>query len=152
MFRGLTTITVDDKGRITVPAQYRRDLTTQANGALVITIDTEDPCLWLYPFPQWQTIEQQLSALPNLHPATRRIQRLLIGHATDVEMDSHGRILLPGLLREYAGLNKSVALVGQGKKFEIWDEQRWRTERDNWLDHDDGDDGGTPPELASIVL
>src|SRR3990167_10980933 len=117
MFRGINAVAVDDKGRIAIPARYRDLISNEAGGVLVVTIDTEERCLLLYPYPQWEQIEQKLEDLPSFHPATRRIQRLLIGHATEVEVDRSGRILIPTLLREYAGLGQTVMLVGQGKKF-----------------------------------
>ena len=119
----------------------------------MVTIDTEDRCLLLYPLPQWRIIEARLAELPTFQPATRRIQRLLIGHATELEMDGQSRILLPPLLREYAGLDKTIMLVGQGKRFEIWGESQWQMHRDAWLAEGIGDGGtGIPPELTSLSL
>ncbi len=153
MFRGLTAVNIDTKGRIVVPTQYREIIAEEADGELVITIDTEERCLLLYPSPRWQEIEEKLQQLPSFHPASRRIQRLLIGHATDLEVDRQGRILLPPLLREYAGLEKTVMLVGQGNKFEIWGESQWQMGRDGWLAEGmDDDSGNIPPELSSLSL
>ena len=153
MFRGLTSLNMDVKGRVIVPAQYRHAITKEANGQLVITIDTEDRCLLLYPLPQWRIIEERLSDLPTFQPSARRIQRLLIGHATELELDGQSRILLPPLLREYAGLDKTIMLVGQGKRFEIWGESQWQMHRDAWLAEGIGDSGtGIPPELTSLSL
>lgn len=153
MFRGLTSLNMDVKGRIIVPAQYRRAITEEANGQLVVTIDTEDRCLLLYPLPQWRIIEERLGELPTFQPAARRIQRLLIGHATELELDGQSRLLLPPLLREYAGLDKTIMLVGQGKRFEIWGESQWQMHRDAWLAEGLGDnDTGIPPELTSFSL
>ena len=98
MFRGINAITIDGKGRIAVPARYRDVLGEQ----VVVTIDTEEPCLLLYPAAQWQVIEDNLQKLPSFNVAARRIQRLLIGHATDIELDASARILVPTLLRDYA--------------------------------------------------
>ncbi len=89
-------------------------------GNLVATIDTDEPCLLIYPLDEWTIIQQKIEALPSFHPMTRRIQRLLIGHATDLELDANGRIVVPPLLRDYAGLQKQSILLGQGKKFELW--------------------------------
>ncbi len=153
MFRGLTSLNMDVKGRIIVPTQYRQAIMDEANGQMVITIDTEDRCLLLYPLPQWRVIEERLGELPTFQPAARRIQRLLIGHATELELDRNGRILLPPLLREYAGLDKTVMLVGQGKRFEIWGESQWQLHRDGWLAEGIGEnDAGIPPELVSLSL
>lgn len=132
-FRGINAIIIDDKGRLAMPKKYRAPLLENQNGKMVITIDTEEPCLLLYPVAVWEEIEKKIEALPSFNSATRRIQRLLIGHATEVELDASGRILVPQLLREYAKLNKNAMVVGQGKKFEIWDEAEWNTKRGNWL-------------------
>src|SRR3989338_5462927 len=130
MFRGINHINLDAKGRMAMPTRYRDRLQVDCNGQLIATIDPEAPCLLLYPFPEWEVIEQKIQALPSFNKATRRIQRLLIGHATELEIDNQGRILLPQSLREYAKLNKSIVLVGQGKKFELWDETLWHKQRD----------------------
>ena len=106
MFRGLSAVQIDVKGRITIPANYRTLMVEEASGSLIVTIDTESKCLLLYPFPQWQIIEEKLESLPSFQPAARRIQRLLMGHATEMELDRQGRILLPNLLRDYAEIDK----------------------------------------------
>lgn len=153
MFRGLNSLNMDAKGRMTIPAQYRQAIMEAAEGQLVVTIDTEDRCLLLYPLPQWRLIEERLSELPTFQPAARRIQRLLIGHATELELDRNSRVLLPPLLREYAGLDKTVMLVGQGKRFEVWGESQWQLHRDGWLAEGIGDsDAGVPPDLTSLSL
>src|SRR5579885_2947893 len=136
MFRGITGIKIDPKGRIVMPTRYRERLQLDSRNTVVLTIDTEERCLLLYPLPEWEDIERKLAGLPSFNPAARRIQRLLIGHATDVEMDAQGRLLLPTLLRDYAGLKKDAVLVGQGKKFELWDEVHWEKCRTQWLDEE----------------
>lgn len=133
MFRGISAINLDNKGRMAIPARYRLELTQTAKNQLILTIDTEHRCLLLYPLPEWELIEQKLSSLPSFSPVARRIQRLLMGHATELEIDGNGRILLPPVLREYAKLDKAIVLLGQGKKFEIWSEQDWHKKRDSWL-------------------
>ncbi|MDF2867270.1 MAG: mraZ [Gammaproteobacteria bacterium] len=152
MFRGINAINIDAKGRMAVPARYRERLVAKAAPQLVVTIDTEETCLLLYPLSEWEIIEQKLQGLPTFNKAARRIQRLLIGHATELELDGSNRILLPPLLREYAELDKRVMLIGQGKKFEIWDEQHWKVGRESWLDKETGDIDELPPELQSIAL
>ena len=102
MFRGINAINIDGKGRLAVPTRYRDALVSQDGASLVVTIDTEETCLLLYPAKQWQVIEDNLQRLPSFNAAARRIQRLLIGHATDVELDGNGRLLLPPLLRTTA--------------------------------------------------
>ncbi|MBX3709331.1 MAG: division/cell wall cluster transcriptional repressor MraZ [Gammaproteobacteria bacterium] len=153
MFRGINGINIDAKGRIAMPTRYRERLQLDSKSAVVLTIDTEERCLLLYPLPEWEEIERKLARLPSFNPAARRIQRLLVGHATDVEMDGQGRILLPPLLREYAGLNKRAVLVGQGKKFELWDEAHWDESRSQWLQEEsDTSDSPLPDEVRSISL
>jgi MraZ protein len=137
MFRGAAAINIDTKGRIAMPVRFRDLLIdkveSQTNPQLVVTIDTEEPCLMIYPLNEWDLIQQKLEQLPSFNPSARRIQRLLIGHATDLELDANGRILLPALLREYAQLNKKVMLLGQGKKIELWSEPLWNTRRETYL-------------------
>ena len=151
MFRGVNGINIDAKGRIVVPTRYRDQLQI-SRGCVVLTIDTEEKCLLLYPLISWEVIESKLAELPSFNPQARRIQRLLIGHATEVELDSHGRILLPPLLREYAGLSKHAMLVGQGKKFEIWDEKHWQERRGQWLMEDSSSDLLLPDEVKKLSL
>ena len=151
-FRGVNSVQLDDKSRMAIPTRYRKDLHTDNSGQMVVTIDTESTCLLLYPLSEWEEIEKKIEALPSFNVVARRIQRLLIGHATDVEMDSHGRILLSTPLREYADLQKSVMLVGQGKKFEIWNEANWYKARDVWLEQGIHNQGPWPTELEALSL
>jgi MraZ protein len=152
MFRGVNGINIDAKGRMVVPARYRECLLEGSTSNIILTIDTEEKCLLLYPLTAWEDIESKLASLPSFNAAARRIQRLLIGHATDVEMDNLGRILLPTLLREYAGLTKKAVLVGQGKKFELWDEAHWQDRRSRWLDEESSTDSGLPEEVKLLSL
>ena len=152
MFRGLSSGQIDAKGRITIPANYRTLMVEEASGSLVVTIDTQQKCLLLYPFPQWQIIEEKLESLPSFQPGARRIQRLLLGHATELELDRQGRILLPNLLRDHAELDKTVMLVGQGKKIEIWSEPLWEDARATWLAECMNEEDGVPMEVAMMSL
>lgn len=156
MFRGITAISLDAKGRIAIPTRYRGLLCAEQHEAeisqVVLTIDTDAPCLLLYPVEEWETIERKIAALPSFNQTARRIQRLLIGHATEVELDSHGRLLIPGLLRDYAGLQKEAMLVGQGRKFEIWATDRWQIARDEWLASDLSNTDEMPNELKHLSL
>ncbi len=133
MFRGINGINIDAKGRIVMPTRYRDRLQEESSGRVVMTIDTDERCLLLYPIQAWEVIENKLAELPSFNPQARRIQRLLIGHATEIELDNNGRILLPSILRDYAGLQKEAMLIGQGKKFELWDEAHWQERRGAWL-------------------
>ena len=149
-FRGVSNLSLDAKGRIVLPARYRERLIEICNGQLVITIDTDQPCLLIYPLNEWERIEEKIEALPSFNPTTRRIQRLLIGHATDVEIDSNGRTLLSNPLRDYAQLGRKVVLIGQGKKFELWDAALWDTRMEEWLSIKG--DAEMPEALADLTL
>ncbi|MFT4631474.1 MAG: MraZ protein [Candidatus Pseudothioglobus sp.] len=150
MFRGVSNLNIDAKGRLAIPTRYREVLEQQCNGEMVVTIDTDERCLLLYPRPAWEVIEAQVSALSSFDPMTRRVQRLLIGHATDITLDSSGRLLLTPPLRAYAELDKKTVLLGQGKKLELWSEDRWVERRDSWLD--DQPSQQIPSELQSLSL
>ncbi|WP_020683255.1 division/cell wall cluster transcriptional repressor MraZ [Marinobacterium rhizophilum] len=151
MFRGVNPINLDAKGRMAIPARYRQQIQAGCEGCLVATIDTEERCLLLYPLPEWEQIQQKIEALSSFNKATRRIQRLLIGHATDLEMDGSGRLLLTAPLREYAGLDKKVILLGQGRKFEIWSEDLWNETREQYLKEVEGG-MALPDELQTLSL
>jgi len=152
VFRGVNAINLDQKGRMALPTRYRESVHERCDGQMIATIDTEERCLLLYPLPEWLEIERKIEALPSFNKAARRVQRLLIGHATDVDMDKSGRIVLPPVLRQYAGLDKAIMLVGQGKKFEIWSEDHWSAQRDSWLEEDNGLDENLPSEMVSLSL
>ena len=115
-----------------MPTRYREQISVQSQGKLVVTVDREQ-CLLIYPLPEWEQTERKLMSLPSLHPQSRKLQRLMVGHATDVELDGHGRFLLPQELRDFAGLKRAGMLIGQGNRFELWDESRWNEQRDKWL-------------------
>jgi MraZ protein len=150
LFRGVNAISLDTKGRISFPVRYRERLQACCEGKLVITIDT-DRCLLVYPLPVWEELEQTLAGLPNLNAQARRLQRMLIGHATECELDGHNRILLPAPLREFAVIEKHVVLIGQGQKFELWDERLWTDNREKWLIAGEGDKP-LSSELESLSL
>ncbi len=150
MFRGVATFNLDAKGRMAVPARFRKQLDVCCEGRLVITIDHADRCLQVYPLPEWELVEQKLSALPSLNQQVRRLKRMLLGYATECEMDSHGRVLLPAKLREFAGLDKNTVMIGQGNKFELWDEQTWNGLMDDCLQEDF--DAILPAELESLSI
>ena len=151
MFRGPTKVTLDAKGRLAIPTRYRERIAARCDGHLVVTVD-RDYCLLIYPLPDWEEIERKLVRLPALDRKARRLQRLMVGHATEVEIDGHGRILLSKELREFAGLEKHAVLIGQGNKFELWDEERWNEKRDSWLDDEEGDELPLSAELESLSL
>lgn len=151
MFRGANVISLDAKGRLTMPSRYRDEFMARCSGALVLTIDIVDPCLSLYPLDEWASIEAGLRALPSLREDTRRLQRLLIGNAVDLELDGAGRFLVPPRLRDYARLDKHAVLVGQLNKFQLWDETAWdaRCAEDLQVIKEPG---GLPEELRNLIL
>ena len=104
-----------------------------------------------HPTPEWEDIERKLVKLPSLNKQASRIKRILLGHASEVDLDSHGRILLPPALRDLVKLEKKVILLGQGNKFEVWDEQTWNERRDQMLD-ETGMDEGLSGDLESLSL
>ncbi|MEM7002518.1 MAG: division/cell wall cluster transcriptional repressor MraZ [Pseudomonadota bacterium] len=138
MFRGINNATLDTKGRMALPSRNRDAVLLAADGKVVVTIDMRERCLLLYPLPEWEVVQRKLEGLSNINPQARLLQRLLIGHATDLELDSNGRILLPALLREYASLDKKLILVGQGNKIEIWAQDQWQGSMQEWLDGEPG--------------
>ncbi len=131
MFRGLNQVSLDAKGRLAIPARYREALLEMASGELIATVD-RDRCLLLYPRTRWEEIERELVQLPSLQPEARAVQRMLLGYAADMQMDSHGRILLPPALRDYAELDHKVVMIGQGSRFELWSEARWDEVARQW--------------------
>lgn len=149
MFRGMTEISLDDKGRITLPSRYRAMLQALPQSDCVLTIDIDASCLLLYPFQVWESIERQIECLPSFDPHARKLQRLFIGHACEISMDKLGRMLIPTPLREYAQLEKEVVLLGQGKKFELWGAHKWQQQRQQWLTEETT---GLSASLLSISL
>ncbi|MGA0103910.1 MAG: division/cell wall cluster transcriptional repressor MraZ [Steroidobacteraceae bacterium] len=150
MFRGANKVTLDAKGRMAMPTRYRDRIAERSQGRLVVTVD-RDKCLLLYPLPDWEEVERKLMRMPTLNEAARRLQRLMVGYATDVELDGHGRLLLPPKLREFASLERDAMLIGQGARFELWDETIWEGNRDRWLEATQSA-SDLPPELASLSL
>ena len=151
MLRGVTQVALDAKGRFAIPQRYRDSLGANGSEAGTRLVMTVDPgrCLLLYTPPAWEPIQQKLMGFSSFEPITRALQRLIVGHADDVEMDAAGRLLIPPSLRQYAGLDKKIVLVGQGNKFEIWDEARWDEITVAALSFRDG---GLPPELQGFSL
>ena len=148
MFRGINPLSLDAKGRLSMPARYRQQVLDAADGQLILTVD-RDRCLLLYPLPVWEKVERKLIQLSSVNARARALKRLLMGHAEECSMDVSGRILLPAPLREFAHLDKRVVLVGQGNKFEIWNEQAWQDWREALLSSQ-GDDGESLPDLDSL--
>ncbi len=134
-----------------MPSRYRDELDSKCSGQLIITVDTIDPCLCVYPLDEWEVIEAKLRTLPSQHESVRRLQRLLIGNAVDLELDGSGRFLVPPRLREHAKLDKKAMLVGQLNKFQLWDEDTWNAVATADLAAIQ-QPGAIPDELRDLIL
>ncbi len=155
VFRGVTHLALDAKGRLAIPARHRdallhrpADAHSATPGALILTADPSR-CLLLYPRSTWEPIQARLMALSSFSAEIRGLQRLIVGHADDVDMDGSGRILVPPALRQYAALDHHVVLVGQGNKFELWDETKWQEQTTHAITFPAG---SLPPELDGFSL
>ncbi|CAG0974796.1 Transcriptional regulator MraZ [Methylophilaceae bacterium] len=148
MFRGATSLNLDAKGRLAVPSRHRDALQTQCAGNLVLTAHPHR-CLLLYPQPAWEPIQSKVMALSSFDRQSSALQRLLVGYAEDLELDSAGRLLVSPALREFAGLEKQAMLVGQGSHFELWNIEAWRAQLERVMS---GDDMSLPNELEGFSL
>lgn len=151
MYRGANLLTVDPKGRVAMPARYRQSLLDACGGQLIITASFE-PCLLLYPLPTWLEKERELMRLPDVDARSAGLKRHLVGHATEVEMDKQGRMLLPPVLRDYAQLNREVMLAGRVTGFELWDETAWTTQRDQFVAGSRDGKLELPPGFGDLTL
>ena len=155
MFRGVSTINLDAKGRLAIPTRYRAELQESCDCQMIVTIAMDERCagepgcLWLYPLPEWEKLEHTISKLPTLHKMAGKLRRFLIGNATECEMDAQGRLLLPEKLRKFAGMEKHIVLVGQLNKFEIWNEVAWNEKENELMNGDDTSDADLE-ELSTI--
>lgn len=155
MFRGISSINIDVKGRIAVPTRYRAELEDCCASQLVATVAVDEKgageqgCLWLYPLPEWEVLEQKINKLPTLNKMAQKLTRFLIGYASECELDAQGRFLLPERLRQYAALEKQIILLGQLNKFEIWNEAVWVAKEQEWLTGND-EDGSEALESLSF--
>ena len=134
-----------------MPTRYRERIADRSSGQLIATVD-RDYCLLIYPLPDWEEIERKLMRLPSFDRKARRLQRLMVGHATEMELDSNGRVLVSRELREFAHLERRAILIGQGNRFELWDEALWSEKRDAWLAEEDADSSDLSAELETLVL
>ena len=132
MFRGITDISLDGRGRMAMPTRYREKLRERSGGRLVITIARHEPCLHVYAERDWQTVEETLIELDGDERESRRQQHMLIGFAADVELDGNGRVVIPQRLRDYAQLDKKVVVVGQPMRLELWDDKTWEANVNAW--------------------
>ena len=120
MFMGRYNHTIDPKGRLSIPSKYREIL-----GDEFVVSRGMDGCLFVYAGDDWNAFEQKLTSLPLINKEARQFARFFLAGAAAVEVDKQGRILLPAHLREFAGLEKDVVLVGVGSRVEIWSKDKW---------------------------
>ena len=151
MFRGANAISLDAKGRLTMPTRYRDEFVAHSAGQLVITVDISSPCLSIYTLESWAEVESRLRNLSSVRPETQRLQRVLIGNAVDIELDSHGRFVVPPLLRAHCKLDKRVMLVGQLNKLHLWDEGTWQSVMAEDLQAFQ-QPGALPDDLQDLIL
>ena len=151
MFRGINPINLDAKGRVALPAKYRDRVADRCDGHMVLTVHPFDRCLLLYPLADWEVIEAQVNALPNsTSRQARRLQHLMVGYATELDLDAANRLLLPAMHRDHAELDKRLILVGQGQKFEVWNEARWTSMTEAYLN--EPVDADASVELTNLSL
>lgn len=124
MFGGVSLLNLDNKGRLAIQARHREILLSAFSPLLVVTLESKDHLL-IYPESQWRLVESKLISLPAGNATLKAYQRLVLGHAETLEMDAFGRVLVPACLRELVPLNKEVALVGMGNRFELWNVSDW---------------------------
>lgn len=152
MYRGVTQLKVDGKGRMALPTRYREEIIGRCAGSMVVTVNTtSDHCLWMYPLDEWEQVEKRVNELPSLKPEHIRFKRYFIGYASDVEMDKTGRILLPPSLRDFARIEKEIHFIGQGNKFEIWNSKDWESGCDDWLNQP-AEDVVPTPDMEELQL
>lgn len=143
MFMGEYNHTIDTKGRLIVPSKFREKL-----GDEFVVTKGMDGCLFVYANDDWNAFEQKLTSLPLINKEARKFARFFLAGAANVEVDKQGRILLPVNLREFAGLEKDVVLVGVGSRIEIWSRENW----ENMDADDDMDDITATMERLGMTL
>ena len=144
---GFTTISIDAKGRLAVPAKYRDQLLSQSEESIIVTRDPQYPALKIYPGSIWNSISAELQSLQGLDPIVRNLQWTILGNASVSSFDPKGRmlILLPSELREYAEINKAdkISFIGMGNKFEVWNNKNWEMRQTG---------GALSTEILEVVL
>jgi len=150
VFFGETAINLDAKGRLAIPMRYRDSIQELCGGRLVLTYSAFDSgALYIYPEQDWERVRDEVTGLSTFDPGHRSLQRKLVGSASAVEPDANGRIQLPQTLRQVAGLEKRVVLLGMGNRFEIWNEtilNQKRVEEERSLDE------AVSEEMSRLVL
>lgn len=152
MFRGFNAVTIDVKGRLAVPARFRELLSARNVDTLIMTISPWDRCIWAYPLPEWEGIDSKLHALPAADPEARMAKRVVLGHATDCQLDAQGRVLVPQELRDLVQIDRRTVVLGQGNKLELWDDESWQRRRGEWLQEVASGSTPTSNVLASLSL
>lgn len=132
MFSGVNHLNLDPKNRLAIPVRYR-DALLVGSGQVVISLDSAQ-CLQIYPLQEWEIVRTKIQNLPNsVHPVVKSYQRLVLGHAEQIELDKAGRVLLPATLKQMVGLERELVLVGMGNRFELWDKNKWQAETEKAL-------------------
>ena len=131
MFQGAIALSLDAKGRIAIPAKHRDALVPE--GAPLVMTAHPHRCLLVYPEKDWEPLSAQISAMPGLDPGTATLKRLLVGFAQTETLDASGRALVAPSLRQWAGLEKSIWLIGQGSHFELWSDSGWQKQQEAML-------------------
>jgi MraZ protein len=151
-FRGASSLNMDAKGRIAIPARYREAISRECDKNLILTVNnTNERCLWMFTLGEWENVERKVVELPSFSAQAQSLKRLLIGYASDCEMDANGRVRIAQPLIDFAGLDKRLMLIGQGNKFEIWDEALWHSKTDQWAEQS-ADSGPISEQLANLSL
>ena len=148
MFRGSSTHTIDSKGRIIIPARFRDVIKVGNSNSLIVS--KLDKCLVAYPVEEWHKIESKITSLAEKSGTLRRFRRVFIGGASECSYDKQERILIPPLLRQYADLEKDIALVGVLTHFEIWCREQW--EKENMAMEKDMKNEEVRKEIAGLGL
>ena len=130
MFLGSFRHTLDNKFRLTIPSRYRNLLAT----GVVITRSPNEPCLMVFPMPEWERIAAKIDALPKMDQRANRLRRSVFSNAESLELDKQGRILLSQFLREFADIDGEVILAGMHSHIEIWGPQKWEKAIENQED------------------
>ncbi|MDQ7988786.1 MAG: division/cell wall cluster transcriptional repressor MraZ [Candidatus Dactylopiibacterium sp.] len=148
-FQGASVLSLDAKGRVTIPARHRDALMTLCGGNLVLTTHPHG-CLMVYPLPAWEPVRDALLAIPGIDRGSQDLKRLLVGNALDEPMDASGRVSVSASLRKWAKLDKQVRLMGLGKYFELWSEDIWEQRQTEAAERFQS--GELPPGFESIAL
>ena len=149
MFQGATALSLDAKGRLAVPARHRDDLIAAGQGRVVLTAHPHG-CLLLFPLPAWEPLRDQVLKAPSFNAQSQSLKRVLVGNAREESLDAAGRLLVAPELREHAGFEKTVWLVGMGSHFEIWGDAGWK--RQNSMAQEAMQAPEAPPGFEDLSL